>query len=209
MPDGRTLLAVAGGRRIQLWDLDTGHRVRRWWGRRFALRSQAAVRSMAVVPRPSGGALLAFGDADGVVRLWDPVSRSDSTDPLTGHEGSVNALASVPLPDGGVLLASGGADGTVRLWDPESGSPVGEPLDEYGGSVTALTAVPMFGDAAVLAVADEGGLVRIQDVTGPGNYEIVPVDIPVNSLVYHDEKLFADSHSGLVCIDINAALASS
>jgi WD40 repeat protein len=206
MPDGRTLLAVAGGRQIQLWDLDTGRRIRCGWGHRLVLRRQAEVRSLAVVPQPSGGVLLATGDADGVVRLWDPVSRSDSADPLTGHEGSVNALAAVPVPDGSVLLASGGADGTVRLWDPESGSPVGEPLEGYAGNVTALAAVPLFSDAAILAIAGEGGLVRIQDVTGQGIYEVVPVDIPVNSLVYHDEKLFVGSHSGLVCIDINAAL---
>lgn len=61
---------------------------------------------------PDGGAFATGGD-DGVVRLWDTASVTQ-TQQLTGHTAAVLALAW--SPDGSVI-ASGGEDATVRLWD--------------------------------------------------------------------------------------------
>ncbi|MFG3384398.1 WD40 repeat domain-containing protein, partial [Streptomyces sp. NPDC047999] len=60
--------------------------------------------------------LLATGDENGTVRLWDPATRQPTGEPLTGHTGWVLAMAFSP---DGTLLATAG--GMVRLWATPTG----------------------------------------------------------------------------------------
>ena len=60
------------------------------------------------------GKLLATGDGDGTVRLWNPATGQPAGAPLqAGAQTDVSAVAFSP---DSTLLASAGADGTVRLW---------------------------------------------------------------------------------------------
>src|SRR5579859_7110733 len=68
------------------------------------------------------GLAFATGGGDGVVRIWDTATRTQ-TRQLVGHSGSVGVVAWSP---DGTSVASGGADKTVRLWDVDSGQPTGE-----------------------------------------------------------------------------------
>jgi WD40 repeat protein len=64
------------------------------------------------------GRLLASGNFDGTVQLWQtPDGQPLAT--LLGHTGPVYSVA---LSADGALLASGGLDGTVRLWEVSSGT---------------------------------------------------------------------------------------
>ncbi|MGH9181331.1 MAG: WD40 repeat domain-containing protein, partial [Acidimicrobiales bacterium] len=83
---------------------------------------QGGVAAVAFARLPDGRTILASGDDDATVRLWDPLS-GQPTATLTGHQGWVSAVAFARLPDGRTILASGSADATVRLWDPLSGQP--------------------------------------------------------------------------------------
>ncbi|WP_327009741.1 AAA family ATPase [Dactylosporangium sp. NBC_01737] len=117
------------------------------------------VRAVAFSP---DGRLLATGDGDGTVRLWDPATGKPVGAPLTGHTGSVLAVAFSP---DGRLLATGdggdiGVDGTVRLWDPATGKPVGAPLTGHTGSVYAVAFSP---DGRLLATGADDKTVRLWD----------------------------------------------
>jgi WD40 repeat protein len=79
--------------------------------------------ALVAVPLPDGRMLLASGNQDGTVRLWDPATGTPAGSPLEGHTGTVKALVAVPLPDGRILLASASNDRTVRLWDPATKTP--------------------------------------------------------------------------------------
>ena len=64
------------------------------------------------------GAILAGGDMDGSIWLWDSIAGSEILS-LEGHSGEVISLAFSP---DGSLLASGGSDATVKVWDVAAGT---------------------------------------------------------------------------------------
>jgi WD40 repeat protein len=111
--------------------------------------SQTDANAVAFSP---DGQLLASGDADGTVQLWNPASGQPVGSALPVG-GSVNAVAFSP---DGRLLASADADGTVQLWNPASGQPVGPPR-LVGSSANGVAFSP---DGQRLASADADGTVQ-------------------------------------------------
>ena len=69
--------------------------------------------------------LLAVGDYEGVVRLYDGHTFQPHGRPLRGHAG---AIYSADFSPDGRMIVTGSADGTVRLWDTATGGPIGAPL---------------------------------------------------------------------------------
>jgi WD40 repeat protein len=78
------------------------------------------------------GQILATGNADGTVRLWDVTAHRQIT-ALTRPAGAVNSVAFSP---DGKTLATGNADHTVRLWDVAYLMKRGTAPVRIGGAVT-------------------------------------------------------------------------
>ncbi|MFJ5726330.1 WD40 repeat domain-containing serine/threonine protein kinase [Streptomyces sp. NPDC093149] len=168
-PDG-SLLATCGPEDdgVWLWDPITRHPVgepltneptaphRTRWSLRRVLRSVMSldrVRTMTMAFSPDGS-LLATSGADGVVRLWDPITRRPVGEPMAGSASAIEAV--VFSPDGS-LLATVGADGVVRLWDPFTRHPVGE-LPGHDGLALAVAFSP---DGSLLAASRQDGSVLL------------------------------------------------
>lgn len=98
--------------------------------RLLAKDKPVAVHSVAFAP---SGKLLASGDAEGFVHVWDAES-GKLRKSFKAHEGTVRTLAFAP---DGARLASGGQDGALRLWSVE-GEEIWkkEPHPEYVSAVT-------------------------------------------------------------------------
>jgi len=102
-PDGEIL---ASGEDLTLWDVADAKE-------RGQLGAQADRPSLAFSP---DGQTLAFGGADGIIRLWD--QKAGQRPMLRGHEGEITFLAFTP--DGKTLI-SGDGGGVVIWWDMPSG----------------------------------------------------------------------------------------
>jgi len=115
LPEGDTLVASGGDYGVvQVWD-GTGQPA----VIEPAAGKVAAINAIAAVELP-GQVLLATGDDNGAVRLWDartgtPAARG-LTSLLTGHNEPVKAIVSMQLPSGQTLLATGGDDKTILIW---------------------------------------------------------------------------------------------
>ncbi len=72
---------------------------------------QASINSLAFSPRST---LLASGNSDGTVRVWNMATQQPIGSPLVGHGEGVSSVAFGPE---GWSLASVGKSGSVRLWD--------------------------------------------------------------------------------------------
>jgi WD40 repeat protein len=118
--------------------------------------SGASVNGVAFSP---DGKILATGNGDGTVRLWDTATRRQLGQPLGAysHLQSLNAVAF--NPDGKVVAAAG-RGGVVRLWDVATHREIGAPLGGGSGYVYSLAFSP---DGDLLA-AGRDGTVQLWDV---------------------------------------------
>jgi WD40 repeat protein/uncharacterized protein YjbI with pentapeptide repeats len=103
------------------------------------------------------GGLLAIGNDDGGVLVWDTISGLPVRT-LRGHGGRVYAVA---FSAGDSVLATGSSDGTVRVWDAATGTCL-RILDGHRNGVWPMTISPA-GDR--LVAGDGDGTLRVWDVT--------------------------------------------
>jgi WD40 repeat protein len=105
--DGSRIAATSGDQ-IIVWDALTGERqlVFRFGGIR---RGPITAYDVAFSP---DGRLLAVGDSEGVIRLWD-ANTGTRLAVLDNHSFSVN---DVEFTSDGTLLISSSSDGSIRLW---------------------------------------------------------------------------------------------
>ncbi len=133
-PDGK-LLATTGfeieygrsandlhyGDVTDLWDPQTGQRVRRLTGSSDSGRTLAFSRD---------GSILATSGGNGAVQLWD-VATGRPLRRLDGHASGVYSLSFGPDDR---FLVSGSADGSARLWDPKTGESLATLICSQNGS---------------------------------------------------------------------------
>ncbi|MEG4104971.1 WD40 domain-containing protein [Microcoleus sp. S13_C5] len=102
------------------------------------------------------GQVLATGDTDGVVRLWEA---SSSREILT-CKGHTNVVESVAFSPDGKILASGSYENTIKLWDVKTGECL-KVLHGHTGSVMSVTFNP---DGNILASGSFDRTIRLWDI---------------------------------------------
>ncbi|WP_198653102.1 WD40 repeat domain-containing serine/threonine protein kinase [Actinocorallia populi] len=144
------------------------------------------IRAVAFSP---DGRLLASGDSDGTMWLWDLERRAPAAPPVSGHATMVDAVAF--SPDGRLLASSG--DHAVRLWDTETLTPAGEPLRGHTHAVRSVAFSP---DGLLLASGGTDGTVRVWDLNSPAPVSVFEHSGWVLSVAFSpDGRLLAGSSS--------------
>jgi WD40 repeat protein len=135
---GRTLLICNSDnheRLVCVWDITTR-----------ALVRQAPLGLneflIGILTPKLGRTLLVSGDADGTVRLSDPITGAYVGPGMIGHTGWVTSAAAVAIRGEQQWLVTASHDGTIRLWEPSTGAAVDEPLRGHIGFVTDMVAAP-------------------------------------------------------------------
>jgi WD40 repeat protein len=113
----------------------------------------ASMGSVGAVAFSHDGSLLASGERDGTVRLWE-VATGHELRRLKGHKDSVQAVA---FSRDGRRLASGGESGWVGLWDVETGRELW--LREVG--TAAVQSLAFAADGQLLASGGRTGRVQL------------------------------------------------
>jgi WD40 repeat protein/serine/threonine protein kinase len=153
-PDGRSLLARCKYEPIRVWNF------RRTPDSYRELPGHDGNEAWTLAFRP-GGAVLASGGDDHLVRLWD-VSSGRELNRLEGHDQTVASVAFFP---DGRRLASAGLDGKLQLWElPGEGA--GQARAQGHPSWTTafdnkLRAVAVSPDGMRLAAAGSAGIIHL------------------------------------------------
>jgi DNA-binding beta-propeller fold protein YncE len=108
----------------------------------------------------SDSRLLATGDSEGTVRIWDPAT-GDHVRALTGHTSRVYEVAF--SPDGSMLATASSAK-TVRIWDPATGNLA----HALTGHITRVYGVAFSPDGTLLATAGGDKTALIWDLATGG-----------------------------------------
>jgi WD40 repeat protein len=113
-PDGKTVAVVREVGRIELWDVESGKKVRTLIGDSFR-------RASMLVFSADGTKLATAGSdnwgGDHAVRVWD-LATGKELNPRDGHGAPVTSVAVSP---NGSTVATAGRDGVVHLWEPMTG----------------------------------------------------------------------------------------
>ena len=112
-----------------------------------------SVRSVIFSP---DGKLLATGDSDGVVRLWEARSGRE----ILTCKGHTNVVESVAFSPDGEILASGSYDKIIKLWDVQTG----ECLKVLQGHTESVMSVTFNPDGNILASGSFDRTVRLWDI---------------------------------------------
>jgi WD40 repeat protein len=103
------------------------------------------------------GTLLATGDAEGGLRLW----QVDTGQLLFSYEGHLGWVWSIAFNVDGQMLASCSSDKTIRLWDVNTGKCL-KILEEHTSSIWSIAFSP---DGQMLASGSDEPIVRLWNVS--------------------------------------------
>lgn len=145
----RLLASVSGitGSAVRLWDGQTRRKLREfgWEDRKFS----------AVAFSPSGN-VLAGGEGNGGIRLWDVATGADVVTIKEGQDSDVIALSL----DGTVIAQAGMGDFSIKLWSTNNESTL-QKLTGHTDDVNHMVFSP---DGKLLASSSDDETVRLWDV---------------------------------------------
>jgi WD40 repeat protein/serine/threonine protein kinase len=155
-PDGEHLTVACQNRKdpfVYICDWRTAKEVARLPGH----------KEVATLALNRDGKMLAAGDIDGSIRIWDWQTREliavceGNPKQIVGLPPSIQALAFTP---DGKILASGGFDRAIKIWEPATGRLL-KTLPGHEKTIYALAFSP---DGRTLASAGDDSRVRLWDV---------------------------------------------
>ena len=129
--------------------------------------------ALAIALRPDGR-LLAIGQTDGDIELFDIRTQRRRDLSLIGHEGAVRALE---FDGTGRSLVSGGVDGTVRLWSLLGADVIKSRLLGRTGDIVEDICLHPYD--AIAASASFDGTVRLWDTAGTGAARAPLAQMPI------------------------------
>jgi WD40 repeat protein len=144
-PDGRHAVSGAEDHLIDVWDIESGRKVR-------SLRGHSDV-VLAIALSATGRVL--SGSHDGV-KVWS-LESGRQVRPLTGHHGGVLAVA---LTADGRHAAAGLRDGTLKLWDADDGRELGT----LSGHSAAVWTVALANGGRRAVTGSEDHTLKVWDV---------------------------------------------
>jgi len=153
--NGKSVAAFCEDRSVKVWDLESGKVTAT-----FPARPPNGMHKGVVAFSPDAS-ILAFGETDGRIRLFDMSTYAEKHS-LNASSDGITALAFSPT---GNLLASGsGFSGmeTVKLWDVTTG----ELTNSFSGHNSWVTALAFAPDGQTIASASGDQTIRLWDVAG-------------------------------------------
>lgn len=152
--DAKELLVTQAGLRFLI--LDTAGNQRAF----LDLQGLDTVKSASYSP---DGALIAGGNQDGHVRIWDAKTHQVVVDDIVVPGKRVGISQVLFSPDGKILAAArgGGGENDILLWQTDTWEPIGEPLQGHSRIVQRIAFAT---DSKLLASADGGGTILLLDV---------------------------------------------
>ncbi len=129
---------------VQIWDLENKTPAQTLTG----LSSKITALAFS-----ADGKILATGQEDQTILLWDLGLGEQIGIPLVGQQAPLTSLAFSP---DGALLASGSTDNAIILWDLRSAQPLGDPL---AGSAEGVLSLGFQQDGKVLYLGTGDGTV--------------------------------------------------
>jgi len=119
-PDSRTAFTLSSDRNIILWDLETGHEIRRFGSdlilgpdalsATFSLDGRYILSNNGAKPRANPG-------EEAVLILWDVATGQ----PVRTFKGHTDGIGGVAISSNGKMVLSGAFLGEMILWDFETG----------------------------------------------------------------------------------------
>jgi WD40 repeat protein len=158
-PDGTRLATASTDRRIRVYEIE--------WGERVKARPQRQLTGHAGAVLDVGfstdGQRLVTASADRTLKVWE-AGTGKLLRSLGNHTGIVHCVAFAPLQEGsdppaGPVCASGSADRTVRVWQPE----IGRLVRIVRGPEAAVLAVLYSREGSRIFAADAAGIIRAID----------------------------------------------
>jgi WD40 repeat protein/DNA-binding SARP family transcriptional activator len=194
---------------IVLWNIETGAEIHRLSGHApgtydpIQVVTHSGVNDIAL--SPSGQMAVSGGD-DGLVILWDIVSRKKIRH-FEGHSGAVRAVAISP---DGLTVISGGLSGTsltepgeIILWDVRTG----KENRRFEGQAEAIVDIAISPDGSRLLASS--GEVDYSGAPLFQTYSLLLWDIETGELIHHFENIDRDVPSLAINPNGNFTLAAS
>jgi len=145
-PDGKLIISASDDKMLKLWDVNTGHNVRKFQGH------GAGIFSVDFAP---DGRSIASGSWDKTIKLWD-VQSGELLKTLKGHKSTIESLAF--SPDGDYIAACEYWDNKVTVWDVEASRTI------VKEDLTCAVCVAFSPSGDHVAVGDAYGQVHILNV---------------------------------------------